>query len=228
MKKLSVLIALMLIVTITGVYAVWSYAGTNDIADAFAESKITIADVELTGANGVYTIESNLVLTVDQANDKHEAKLVFSANDGNPVHMTVTFKPATNAPAAIKENAVPSELYFGTTAPMQYKIDAQGNYSATGTRRVDINVTASYDADPDKVVAALLEAAKDDRVLADPAPFAGLTGYGESAISYTVRVWVKTEDYWDVYNKINRQVLDTFRENGIEMTYPHLNVHLDK
>ena len=102
------------------------------------------------------------------------------------------------------------------------------NYSATGTRRVDINVTASYDADPDKVVAALLEAAKDDRVLADPAPFAGLTGYGESAISYTVRVWVKTEDYWDVYNKINRQALDTFRENGIEMTYPHLNVHLDK
>lgn len=102
------------------------------------------------------------------------------------------------------------------------------NYSATGTRRVDMNVTASYDADPDKVVAALLEAAKDDRVLADPAPFAGLTGYGESAISYTVRVWVKTEDYWDVYNKINRQVLDTFRENGIEMTYPHLNVHLDK
>lgn len=102
------------------------------------------------------------------------------------------------------------------------------NYSATGTRRVDMNATASYDADPDKVVAALLEAAKDDRVLADPAPFAGLTGYGESAISYTVRVWVKTEDYWDVYNKINRQVLDTFRENGIEMTYPHLNVHLDK
>ena len=102
------------------------------------------------------------------------------------------------------------------------------NYSATGTRRVDLNVTASYDADPDKVVAALLEAVQDNRVLADPAPFATLSGYGESAISYTVRVWVKTEDYWDVYNKINRQVLDTFRENGIEMTYPHLNVHLDK
>ncbi len=102
------------------------------------------------------------------------------------------------------------------------------NYSVTGTRRVDMNVTASYDADPDKVVAALLEAVQDDRVLADPAPFATLSGYGDSAISYTVRVWVKTEDYWDVYNKINRQVLDTFRENGIEMTYPHLNVHLDK
>ena len=102
------------------------------------------------------------------------------------------------------------------------------NYTVTGTRRVDVNITASYDADPDVVVNALLEAAQDDRVLADPAPFAALTGYGESAISYTVRVWVKGDDYWDVHFKITRSIMDIFREKGIEMTYPHLNVHLDK
>ena len=102
------------------------------------------------------------------------------------------------------------------------------NYTVTGTRRVEVNVTAAYSADPDVVVAALLEAAQDERVLADPAPFAALTAYGESAISYTVRVWVKTEDFWDVYHKINRGIMDVFREKGIEMTYPHLNVHLDK
>ncbi len=102
------------------------------------------------------------------------------------------------------------------------------NYTVTGTRRVEVNVTASYDADPDMVVSALLESARDDRVLTDPAPFATLTGYGDSAISYTVRVWVKTEDYWDVYHKINRGIIDIFRQKNIEMTYPHLNVHLDK
>lgn len=102
------------------------------------------------------------------------------------------------------------------------------NYTVTGTRRVDVAITASYDADPDLVVSALLEAARDSRVLTDPAPFAGLTGYGDSAISYVVRVWVKTEDYWDVYNKINRSIFDIFRQKNIEMTYPHLNVHLDK
>ena len=102
------------------------------------------------------------------------------------------------------------------------------NYTVTGTRRVDVNITAAYSADPDMVVSALLEAAQDDRVLADPAPFAALTAYGDSAISYTVRVWVKTDDYWDVYNQINRCIIDTFRTKGIEMTYPHLNVHLDK
>ena len=102
------------------------------------------------------------------------------------------------------------------------------NYTVTGTRRVDVNITASYSADPEAVVAALLEAAQDSRVLADPAPFAALTAYGDSAISYTVRVWTKTEDYWDVYHKINRRIRDVFQEKGIEMTYPHLNVHLDK
>ena len=133
MKKLSVLIALMLCITITGVYAAWSYAGTDDIADVFAEAKVTIADVELKGANGVYHITSNLVLTVDQANDAHEAKLVFASNNDQPIELKVTFKPAANAPQAIKENAVPTEVYFGVTTAMQYKMDAEGNYSATGT-----------------------------------------------------------------------------------------------
>ena len=133
MKKLSVLIALMLCVTIGGVYATWTYAGTNDIADAYAEAKVTIADAELTGANGTYKVESNLVLTVDQKNDDHEAELVFASNNSDPIFLKVTFTPATNAPQAIKDNAVPSELYFTTTTDMEYKMDADGNYSATGT-----------------------------------------------------------------------------------------------
>ena len=133
MKKLSVLIALMLCITITGVYAAWSYAGTDDIADVFAEAKVTIADVELQGANGVYHITSNLVLTVDQANEQHEAELVFASNNDQPIQLKVTFTPAANAPQTIKENAVPTEVYFGTTTAMQYKMDAEGNYSATGT-----------------------------------------------------------------------------------------------
>lgn len=133
MKKLSVLIALMLILTIGGVYATWSYAGTNDIADAFAEAKVTIEDVELIGANGTYKIESNLVLSIDQANEDHEAELVFASNDSQPIYLTVTFTPAANAPQSIKDSAVPTELYFGTTTTMQYKIDGDGNYSETGT-----------------------------------------------------------------------------------------------
>ena len=134
MVRLGLIALLLVCITITGVYAVWTYAGTNDIADAYAEAKVTIADVELTGANGTYKIESNLVLTIDQmAQGDHTAKLVFGANDGQPIYLRVTFTPATNAPQEIKENGVPSELYFGTTTQMQYKMDVNGNYSETGT-----------------------------------------------------------------------------------------------
>lgn len=134
MKKLSLFIALFTCLTIGGVYATWSYAGTNDIADNFAEAKVTIADVELAGANGTYKIESNLVLSVDQANDKHEAKLVFASNNNEAIYLKVTFTPAVNAPQNIKESGVLSELYFGTTVPMQYRRNAEtGNFDKTAT-----------------------------------------------------------------------------------------------
>lgn len=135
MKKISALIAMFLCVTIGGVYATWSYAGTNDIADQQAEMKVTIAGASLTGANGEYTIESNLVLTIDQANDDHEAELVFASNNSEAIYLKVTFTPATNAPQIIKDEAVASELYFDTTLTMEYTMDSNGNYDATGTAK---------------------------------------------------------------------------------------------
>jgi len=141
MKKTSILIALCMLLTIGGVYATWSYVGSTDIIDAFAESKVTIADAVIEGTYGIYKIESNLVLSVDQANDAHEAKLVFNSNNDQPVYLTVTFTPSTNAPKAIKDNAVPSELYFGITTPMKYKMDVNGNYDPNGTPTDIFNFT---------------------------------------------------------------------------------------
>ena len=102
------------------------------------------------------------------------------------------------------------------------------NYSAADTRRVDIPVSASYDAPTQKVIDALVLAGTMDNVLLTPAPSACVSSYGDSAIAYTLRVWVKTEDYWDVYFALTQRVKDVFDEQGIAMTYPHLNVHLDK
>lgn len=102
------------------------------------------------------------------------------------------------------------------------------NFSANGTRRVTVNVSASYDSDPQQVIDALLEVAKLPTVLADPEPFAGLESYGDSAISYVLRIWCKTEDFWQTQYEANRQVKAIFDQKGIVMTYPHLNVHIDK
>ena len=103
------------------------------------------------------------------------------------------------------------------------------NYSTSGTRRVDINVSASYDAPIATVKAALLEAAKLDTVLDTPAaPFAAVLNYGESAIEYTLRVWTTADEYWNTMFAINENIKREFDQAGVKMTYPHVNVHIDK
>ncbi len=100
------------------------------------------------------------------------------------------------------------------------------NYTTTGKRRLDIAVTASYDADPRLVMDTLLAMADQVEVLQDPAPFAGVTNYGDHSIAYVLRVWVNTADYWTVNGKIMNNMKAVFDAKGIEMTYPHLNVHM--
>ena len=102
------------------------------------------------------------------------------------------------------------------------------NYSAAETRRVEVVASASYEAPVQQVLEALIHAGSVDKVLVDPAPAAVVTAYGDSAISYSLRLWVKNADYWDVYFEVNRRVKEIFDEEGICMTYPHLNVHLDR
>lgn len=102
------------------------------------------------------------------------------------------------------------------------------NYSANDTRRVEVTVSASYDDPTQKVLDALVLAGTVDNALLEPAPKAVISGYGDSAINYSLRLWVKTADYWDVYFQVTKRVKDIFDEQGISMTYPHLNVHLDK
>ena len=102
------------------------------------------------------------------------------------------------------------------------------NFTALGTRRVDVAVSASYDMDVQKVIDTLVIAGTMDKVLLDPAPFAGVDTYGDSVIKYTLRVWCKAEDYWDVFFAVNQNVKKIFDDQGVRMSYPHLNVHLDK
>ncbi len=103
------------------------------------------------------------------------------------------------------------------------------NYSTAPCRRVEISVNVSYEASPEQVVEALLQAADHDLILSEPAPvFAALKSYEESAMNYVLRFWVNNSDYWTVYFEVNRKVKQVFDEKGIRMTYPHLNVHLQK
>lgn len=102
------------------------------------------------------------------------------------------------------------------------------NYTAMTSRRVDLTFTASYDDAVEDVKAALLKAAMLPQVQTEPAPFAAVNNYGDSSIEYVLRVWTTPAEYWNVYYAIVENVKICFDEAGITMTYPHLNVHLDR
>ncbi len=102
------------------------------------------------------------------------------------------------------------------------------NYTANGTRRIEIKVTASYDAPMEDVLSALREAANLETVEKDPAIFAAVDSYGDHAIAYVLRFWSKNQYYGDNLYGVNKRIKEIFDARGIEMTYPHLNVHLDK
>lgn len=102
------------------------------------------------------------------------------------------------------------------------------NYSITGTRRVDIPVTAVYTEPSQKVLDALIQAATHDKVMLDPAPVAVIDSYGDSTIGYVLRMWTKTADYWDVRNAVMLNIKSIFDAQDIKMVYPHIHVYNEK
>ena len=101
------------------------------------------------------------------------------------------------------------------------------NYTSADSRRVEIDVSASYNAPTQKVLDALVQAGTVDNVLLEPAPAAVITGYGDSAVNYVLRFWARTEDYWTCYNDVLDGLQAAFSSAGITMTYPHINVHME-
>ncbi len=101
------------------------------------------------------------------------------------------------------------------------------NYSTQETRRVDLTVGVSYDADL-KEVRSILEdiVARDERILKDPPHQIVVGELADSSVNFFVRVWVKSSDYWDVYFDANETVKLRMDEAGISIPYPQRDVHL--
>lgn len=103
------------------------------------------------------------------------------------------------------------------------------NYSACSKRRVDLEFTVSYNSSVEKVKTLIeKEAKKCSMLIADEPIFVRMTKMGDSSLVFTLRVWVKKEDYWQTYFDLTENVKASFDKNNIEIPYPQLDVHLDK
>lgn len=103
------------------------------------------------------------------------------------------------------------------------------NYSREATRRVDWTFTFEYGEDYNKVESIINRLiAADERILNTPAPFVNLIALADSSVNVVVRVWVKSEDYWDVFFSMNKAVYATFNKEGINFPFPQITVHQAK
>lgn len=116
---------------------------------------------------------------------------------------------------------VPNGELFNTT------ID---NYSSNALRRVDWTVGVEYGSDADACIALLTEIVKSDKRVLDSTtegaadPFIALLSMNESNISFVIRAWAKSEDYWGLYFDTNLRIYDELPKSGFQFAYPHMDV----
>lgn len=101
------------------------------------------------------------------------------------------------------------------------------NYTELEKRRLDITFNLSYTADANKIKEIMrARIDSDNRILKDDPIFVRTTAFQESGIDYTLRVWVKCSEYWDVYFDLLENIKADFDANGIEIPYNQLDVHV--
>lgn len=103
------------------------------------------------------------------------------------------------------------------------------NYSRNATRRIDLVIGVSYNADLQKTKEVLQRVVTaDERVLKDPEPTIGVVALADSSVNFVVRPWVNTPDYWAVYFDLNQAIKEELDKEGIEIPFPQMDVHLNK
>jgi small conductance mechanosensitive channel len=108
------------------------------------------------------------------------------------------------------------------------------NYSHMPLRRLDLTVDVEYGTKSDEACELILTLIKQDaRILnaetsgkADP--FVALSALRDSSIQFVIKVWVKSEDYWDVNYDLLNKIYTELPKNGINFPYPKLDVNILK
>ena len=101
------------------------------------------------------------------------------------------------------------------------------NYTEKDTRRLDLKFSIAYESDYDKAKSLIWDVVTShELVLPDPTPFVRMTEHADSAITVTARVWTKNSDYWNVNFDLLESVKKALDDNGIEIPYNQLDVHV--
>ncbi len=101
------------------------------------------------------------------------------------------------------------------------------NYTKEESRRVDLIIPISYDNDVEKAKKSIVKVANaQEKILKDKDIFVRVSEYSDSCVNLAVRVWCKTDNYWDVYFDMMEKIRESFKEDSIEIPYQRIDVHV--
>jgi small-conductance mechanosensitive channel len=93
-------------------------------------------------------------------------------------------------------------------------------------RRLDLQIGVAYKEDLSRVLQVLREVAEaNPHCLDEPEPLMMIQGFGDSAINILFGVWFAKADLLALRNSILMDVHRRFREESIEIPFPHLTLY---
>lgn len=105
--------------------------------------------------------------------------------------------------------------------------DVIKNITHERIRRVDMVFGIGYADDLLKAESVLSDIiTSHPAVLRTPEPMIKVHTLNTSSVDFIVRPWVKTDDYWDVYWDVTKEVKLRFDREGISIPFPQQDVHL--
>ncbi len=103
------------------------------------------------------------------------------------------------------------------------------NYSSKPTRRIDLVIGVSYDANLAETKTILSKVVEQHPLVLKDQPITiGVSELADCSVNFVVRPWVKTENYWPVYFDLLETIKVELDQAGIEIPFPQLSVHLNK
>ena len=103
------------------------------------------------------------------------------------------------------------------------------NATAKDERQLDLRVAISYDADirqAKSVIENLL--IKDECIIKNEQINVFVHELADNAVVLGIRAWVKNEEYWETRWRLLEEIKLLLDENGIEIPYPQMTVHMQK
>lgn len=101
------------------------------------------------------------------------------------------------------------------------------NRTEKSLRRLDLTYSIGYGDDYKKAKELIMSVLNESKnAMMVPEPVVGMAEHGDSAIKIDVKVWTYTDKYYELRYELNEKIKDTFDENGINIPFGQLDVHL--